>query len=100
MKKVVKLAALAAAAVMGVAALSGCSGSSDTLTMGTNAAFPPFEFTTTNGLVGEFDGIDVAIAKRIAESMGKELVIADMEFGGLIAVSYTHLDVYKRQLLF
>ena len=85
MKKVVRLAALAAAAVMGVAALSGCGGSSDTLTMGTNAAFPPFEFTTTNGLVGEFDGIDVAIAKRIAESMGKELVIEDMEFGGLIA---------------
>ena len=85
MKKVVKFAPLAAAAVMGVAALSGCSGSSNTLTMGTNAAFPPFEFTTTNGLVGEFDGIDVAIAKRIAESMGKELVIEDMEFDGLIA---------------
>lgn len=53
--------------------------------MGTNAAFPPFEFTTSQGLVGEFDGIDVAIAQKIAESMGKELVIEDMEFDGLVA---------------
>lgn len=84
MKKVVKLAALAATVVMGVAALSGCS-EDNTLVMGTNAAFPPFEFTTTDGLVGEFDGIDVAIAQKIADSMGKELVIEDMEFDGLIA---------------
>ena len=33
------------------------------LIMGTNAAFPPFEYTTSQGLVGEFDGIDVAIAQ-------------------------------------
>ena len=37
------------------------------LIMGTNAAFPPFEYTTSQGLVGEFDGIDVAIANKIAE---------------------------------
>ncbi|HIT84847.1 MAG TPA: basic amino acid ABC transporter substrate-binding protein [Candidatus Ornithomonoglobus intestinigallinarum] len=84
MKKFVKLAALAAAAVMGASSLAGC-GSDDTLVMGTNAAFPPFEYTTTNGLVDEFDGIDVAIAKKIAESMGKQLTIEDMEFDGLVA---------------
>lgn len=83
-KKVLKVMSLAAAAVLAMGVMSGC-GNSSKLVMGTNAAFPPFEFTTSNGLVGEFDGIDVAIAKKIAENMGKELEIQDMEFDGLIA---------------
>ena len=76
-KGLMKVVALAAASVMAVAALAGC-GSSDKLIMGTNAAFPPFEYTTSQGLVGEFDGIDVAIANKIAEN-------EDMEFDGLVA---------------
>ncbi|MCD8180931.1 MAG: transporter substrate-binding domain-containing protein [Firmicutes bacterium] len=84
-KKLVKLVSLSAAAVMAAAALAGCGSSDDTLVMGTNAAFPPFEYTTSEGLVDEFDGIDVAIALKIAESMDKTLVIEDMEFDGLIA---------------
>ncbi|MCC8160743.1 MAG: transporter substrate-binding domain-containing protein [Oscillospiraceae bacterium] len=84
-KKLVKLVSLSAAAIMAVAALAGCGSSDDTLVMGTNAAFPPFEYTTSEGLVDEFDGIDVAIALKIAESMDKTLVIEDMEFDGLIA---------------
>lgn len=32
-----------------------------------------------------FDGLDVAIALEIANSMDKELVIEDMEFEGLLA---------------
>lgn len=89
-KKLVKIVSLAAAAVMGLAVLSGCgAGQGRDLVMGTNAAFPPFEFTTSNGLVGEFDGIDVAIAKKIAENQGKNLVIEDMEFDGLIAAVST-----------
>lgn len=87
-KGLMKIAALAAASVMAVMALAGC-GSSDKLIMGTNAAFPPFEFTTSQGLVGEFDGIDVAIAQKIAEKAGQELVIEDMEFDGLIAAVST-----------
>ncbi len=87
-KGLLKIAALAAASVMAVAALSGCGGS-DKLIMGTNAAFPPFEFTTSQGLVGEFDGIDVAIAQKIAENAGKELAVEDMEFDGLIAAVST-----------
>ena len=82
-KGLMKVVALAAASVMAVAALAGC-GSSDKLIMGTNA-FPPFEYTTSQGLVGEFDGIDVAIANKIAENVGKELQIEDMEFDGLVA---------------
>ena len=44
---------------------------------------------TTQGLVGEFDGIDVAVAKNIAEDAGMELEIVDMEFDGLIAAVST-----------
>lgn len=83
-KNLMKIVALAAASVMTVAALASCGGS-DTLIMGTNAAFPPFEYTTSQGLVGEFDGIDVAMASKIAEKAGKTLEIEDMEFEGLIA---------------
>lgn len=88
-KGLMKIAALSAAAVMAAAALTGCGGSGDKLIMGTNAAFPPFEFTTSTGLVGEFDGIDVAIAKNIADSMDKTLEVADMDFDGLIAAVST-----------
>ena len=56
------------------------------LVMGTNAEFPPFEFVADNnqGLVGQFDGVDVALAKRIADEMGAELVIENMAFDALI----------------
>lgn len=87
-KGLLKIAALTAASVMAAMALAGCGGS-DKLTMGTNAVFPPFEYTTSAGLVGEFDGIDVAIAKQIADDMGTELEIADMDFDGLIAAVST-----------
>ena len=59
------------------------------LIMATNAAFPPFEFTTSNGLVGEYDGIDIAIAQKIAEKAGKTLKVSDMEFDGIIAAVST-----------
>ena len=79
-KGLLKAMALCAVAVMSVTALAGCGGSGEKLVMGTNAAFPPFEFTTSKGLVDEFDGIDVAIAKQIADDMGKKLEISDMDY--------------------
>lgn len=86
MKKFTKAIALCAASILCIGAVSGCGGSDDKkLVMGTNAAFPPFEYTTTTGIVGEFDGIDVAIADQIAKDRGEELEIVDMEFDGLIA---------------
>lgn len=94
MKNWKKVITLGLAAMMGVAVLSGCSTNGSKLVMGTNAAFPPFEFTTSQGIVGEFDGIDVAIAKKIAESMDKELSVEDMEFEGLVAsVSTGKIDM-------
>lgn len=93
-KNLSKIVALGAASVLTVAALAGCGTDENQLIMGTNAAFPPFEYTTSNGLVGEFDGIDVAIANKLAENMGKELVVEDMEFDGLIsAVSTGKVDM-------
>ena len=47
------------------------------LTMATNATFPPYEMTTDSG---EIEGIDVDTAKAIAEKLGLELQIDDMDF--------------------
>ena len=88
MKNLKKFLALILLSMMLSSVLSGCS-DTNKVVMGTNAAFPPFEYTTTDGLVGEFDGIDVAIAVKIAEKLGKELQIEDMEFEGLIAAVST-----------
>ncbi len=51
------------------------------LTMATNATFPPYEFIEG----GEFAGIDVEIATKIAEKLGLKLEITDTEFGSIIA---------------
>ncbi len=50
------------------------------LTMATNAAFPPYEFYEGNQIVG----IDAEIAGAIAEKLGLELQIDDMEFDSII----------------
>ena len=50
------------------------------LTMATNAAFPPYEFIEG----GEIVGIDAEIASAIAEKLGLELQIDDMEFDSII----------------
>ena len=47
------------------------------LIMSTNAAFPPYEMTND---AGEFEGIDVEIAQAIADKLGLELRIDDMDF--------------------
>jgi len=50
------------------------------LTMATNAAFPPYEYIEG----GEIVGIDADIAAAIAEKLGLEIQIEDMEFGAII----------------
>ena len=47
------------------------------LTMSTNAAFPPYEMTTDSG---DFEGIDIEVAGAIAEKLGLELQVDDMDF--------------------
>ncbi len=61
------------------------------LVMSTNAAFPPYEMTTD---AGGFEGIDVEIAGAIAEKLGLELVIDDMDFdSALLAVQQGKSDI-------
>ena len=61
------------------------------LTMATNATFPPYEMTTDSG---EFEGIDIDTAKAIAEKLGLELQIDDMDFdAALLAVQQGKSDM-------
>lgn len=55
--------------------------SKNQLVVATNAAFAPFEFKVGNA----FAGIDMEIAKLIADTLGMELVIMDMEFDAITA---------------
>lgn len=75
------------AAILSMGVLSACGGNDDKIIMGTNAEFPPFEFVADEGegVVPGFDGIDIAISKKIADKLGKELVVENMQFEGLIA---------------
>ena len=54
------------------------------ITFDTNAEFPPFEFVTSNGVIDQYDGIDMAIAKQIAEENGMTAAIENMEFDSLL----------------
>lgn len=55
------------------------------LTMGTNAAFPPYEFFEDNVIVG----IDAEVAAAIADKLGMALVIEDMDFDSLVPAVYS-----------
>ena len=87
----------AASSVAGSAAASaGAAGDLATvvagkLTMATNATFPPYEMTTDSG---EIEGIDVDTAKAIAEKLGLELQIDDMDFdAALLSVQQGKADI-------
>ena len=61
------------------------------LTMATNATFPPYEMTADSG---EIEGIDVDTAKAIAEKLGLELQIDDMDFdAALLSVQQGKADI-------
>lgn len=52
----------------------------ETLTMATNAAFPPYEYWEGDAIVG----IDAVIAGLIADQLGMKLDIQDMDFDAII----------------
>ena len=52
-----------------------------TLTVATNAEFPPYEFVSN----GEFTGIDMDMVQAIADELGMELKIENMKFDSIIA---------------
>ncbi|WP_394147442.1 basic amino acid ABC transporter substrate-binding protein [Shewanella atlantica] len=67
----------------GVLMLSGCGKSDDVLVVGTNAAFPPFEYV--GGVSGdEIKGFDIDLARQIAKDAGKTLKVENMKFDSLI----------------
>lgn len=53
----------------------------DTLTIGLQSGYPPFEYIDTNGKIV---GFDIDLGEKIAAKLGKKLVIKDMEFDGEI----------------
>lgn len=101
MKKKNKILTFALSCVVSIGLLAGCGTGDDkkddqqgatggdapqekvTLVMGTSADYPPYEFIDTAGS-GEIIGFDVDIANYIADKLGFELEIRDMDFNGLI----------------
>ncbi len=60
------------------------------LTMGTNAAFPPYEYKDGDQVVG----IDADIAQALADKLGLKLEIQDMDFSSLItAIQAGKVDI-------
>lgn len=54
------------------------------LVLGTSADYPPFEFHVLQDGEDKIVGIDVFLAEQIAEDMGAELEISDMDFDMLL----------------
>lgn len=82
MKKFTKiLAVILVLSMLGAFASCGAPKSKGTLTMGTNPAFPPYEFVGDDGSI---TGIDAEIAKAVCDKIGYDLEIKDMEFDSLI----------------
>ena len=60
--------------------LTSVSALADTLTMATNASFPPYEYYEGDQVVG----IDAEIAYAVCEEMGYHVEILDMDFNAII----------------
>lgn len=93
MKKFLRMTAVVLVLVMAVMAFASCGTKNDQdngtatgdtkkeiLVMATNAQFPPYEYYDGDNIVG----IDADIAKAIADKLGMELQISDMEFNSII----------------
>ena len=84
MKKILAIALICMLTLTGMAM-------AETLKMGTNASFPPYEFYDDE--TGEIVGIDAEVAAAICEKLGCELEIVDMDFDAIIpAVTTGKID--------
>ena len=81
MKKILSIV-LCLALVLGLCALVGCGKDDNKLVMATNAAFPPYEYYDADKNI---IGIDAEIAAAIAEKLGMELEIKDIEFDSIVS---------------
>lgn len=66
--------------LLAVILLTGCSKNENELVLVTEAGFAPYEYYEDGKIVG----VDIDIAKEIANSLGKELVIKDVAFDSII----------------
>ena len=66
--------------VMSILLLTGCKSDDNKLILVTEAGFAPYEYYQD----GEIVGVDIDIAREIAASLGKELVIKDVSFDFII----------------
>ena len=66
--------------VMSILLLTGCKRDDNKLILATEAGFAPYEYYQD----GEIVGVDIHIAREIAASLGKELVIKDVSFDFII----------------
>ncbi len=84
MKKILAIALICMLTLTGMAM-------AETLKMGTNASFPPYEFYDDE--TGEIVGIDAEVAAAICAKLGCELEIVDMDFDAIIpAVTTGKID--------
>ena len=84
MKNMKRILSAAAVFVLAGSMLAGCGSSSsdeNTLVMATNATFPPYEYVEGDEIVG----IDPEIAAAIADELGMELQIEDVDFDSIVA---------------
>lgn len=87
MKKIISILMVAC---MSMAFLAGCGNeaadtSKDVLTMATNAEFPPFEYLEGEEIVGA----DIEIAQAIAEKLGRELEVTNIDFDAALTGAAT-----------
>lgn len=67
--------------IIGLFLLTGCDKNNGELVIATEAGFAPYEYYSN----GEIVGVDIDIAKRIAEYLNKKLVIKDVAFDSIIS---------------
>lgn len=82
--KLTKILALTVAVLAVAFCFAGCDNDGK-LTMATNAEFPPFEYLEN----GEVVGADIEIAQAIAEKLGMELEIANIDFDAALTGAAT-----------
>ena len=82
----------AAASALAIAAFAGNAMARDTLRVGTEPTFAPFEFLDTK--TQEFSGFDIDLIKAVADKAGYDIKVMNMGFDALIpALSAGTIDV-------
>lgn len=98
LKKLIPAVLISASMILGMTACSGDKGGDlakiqekKKIVLGTSADFPPFEFVDSDK---NYVGLDLDIAKEIADDLGVELEVNNMQFDALItALSANKVDI-------